>query len=120
VEAVVERHPGLAVEEVAPRRVTIGGEVGGRAVRLTLKIAAREGDDERYVVRVALQRERPIGPIALADLDPRLARLVARKGATVTRDDHQWLRVGFRVLGKVDLLDAVDALGAAAAGLDAG
>lgn len=118
VEALKERFPGLHVAETAPRRVALGGEIEGRPVSFTLKIAAREGESERYVLRVALRL--PRSKIERADLaiDESLAVRLCTGSPSIIIDRCRWLRLGFRHLGKLDMLRVVEGMIATAERLD--
>jgi hypothetical protein len=106
----------------ARRRTVVEGAIDGRAVRITLKIASREGDDERYVFRVAIHRfdGQKQGPIARTDLKlaDRFRDQLSRRSPSISTDEHRWLRVAFRHLGKLDVLTVLDGLRASADALD--
>lgn len=119
VAALLAAHEGLSIEARARRRVTVGGSVAGRRVRITLRDSAREGESERFVLRVELVvRQRAVTREELT-LAPDLDRLLAPSAPSVTTDGFRHLRVAFSHLGKTDLLDALDALMAVCARLDA-
>lgn len=118
VEALQARFPGLHVVETAPRRIALGGAVGERAVSITLKIAAREGEDERYIFRVALRTPRESIERAELTLDEALLGRLARGSPSITTDSHRWIRVGLKHLGKVDALSVLEGLLATAERID--
>ena len=118
VEALQEHFTGLRVVETARRRVVLGGEVAGRPVWLTLKIAAREGEDERFVFRLALRSKRETVEREELELDERLQDQLSRKSPSIAVDRHRWLRLGFRHLGKLDTIRVVEGMVSTAENLD--
>jgi hypothetical protein len=110
VEALQERFAELSIIEAARRRVVLGGEVEGRAVRLTLKIAARQGEEERFIFRVALRSSRATVEREELGLEEELERRLSRKSPSIVVDRQRWLRLGFRHLGKLDTVRVVEAM----------
>ena len=110
VDALKARFPELYVAETAPRRIALAGGIEGRAVSITLKIAAREGEDERYVLRVALRSAREtIERSGLASDEDLIAQLTPGT-PSITTDRCRWLRLGFLHLGKLDMVRALEGL----------
>lgn len=92
------------------------GRARGRAVQVRLRRGARRFEYERFIFHVELRAELPAGPIDLALSFPAKYRATEPR---VTIDRGRWLRVGFMHLGKLDVLDALDALLEAARARDA-
>jgi hypothetical protein len=118
IGALQQRFPQLYAVEMARQRVVLGGDVDGRPVRVTLRIAAREGEDERYVLRAAIAGVQPeVGREALR-LAPELIEQLSRRSPSVTKDAHRWLRIAFLHLGKLDIVRALEGLIETAARID--
>jgi hypothetical protein len=112
LETLLSHHEGLHVDEVARRRVSVRGEVDGRAVWVTLRDSSREGELERFVVRVGLAASVTLEPVAWVS-----ALRVAPCSGSPRRviDRGEWLWAGFRHLGNADLLHVIDVMCDAAA-----
>lgn len=110
VDALKARFPELHVVETAPRRIALGGEIRGRAVSITLKIAARQGESERYVVRVALRVPRETVERAELAIDEGLVARLVRGSPSITVERYRWLRLAFRHLGKLDVLRVLEGM----------
>lgn len=118
VEALQERFDTLAISDIGPRRVELRGEVAKRAVWLTLKIASREFEGERYIFRVQLHA--PVDRLKRQAfrLSDKLSALLSPDSPKVTRTEHRWLRIAFLHLGKLDALEALESALAEADRLD--
>jgi hypothetical protein len=88
----------------------LAGEIATRAVRITLKIAARQGETDRDVLRVALRSERMIVERADLSIDDGLLVQMTRTSPSIGVDQHRWLRLGFRHLGKLDMLRVLEGM----------
>lgn len=122
VRTLHERYPDLEIEHApSGKRVVMSGSIRDRHVRFTLRTGTREYEDERYVFRVELLRERELGAIDRSTIafPPTFVPTPSRGSPTIVRDDHRWLRCAFLHLGRTDTLTVVDALLAAATALDA-
>lgn len=107
VEALLATHPELRMDEVARRRVSVRGEVAGRAVWITVRDSARQGEAERFVVRVALGASIALDPEAWVSA---LRQRPCEGSPKRVTDDGSWLWCGFRHLGRADLLHAIEAM----------
>lgn len=106
LETLLSRHAGLHVDELARRRVSVRGAIDGREVWVTLKDSAREGEVERFVVRVGLPAHVPLEAVAWVS-----ALRVSPVGSPERVIDRgAWLRAGFRHLGNADLLHVLDVM----------
>lgn len=105
------KHPALHVEDVARRRVGLCGvierEAGPRAAWVTLRDSARQGEAERFVIRVALAATIVLEPVAWTDA-LRVAPCAGWPKRVVDRGS--WLSCGFRHLGNADLLHVIDVM----------
>jgi hypothetical protein len=118
IAALTDRFCGLAISEHARNRIQLDGVAEGRAVRLTLRVSAREGRYERHVFHVELHE--PITSVAPGDLslDPKLAGMLVSDSPKITHNDHRWLHAGVHHLGKLDVVPALEGLLASARLLD--
>lgn len=107
LETLLSRHEGLYVDDLARRRVSVRGEIEGRAVWVTLRESSREGELERFVVRVGLSASVPLEPVAWVSA-LRVAPCIGSPQRVVDRGE--WLRAGFRHLGNADLLHVLDVM----------
>jgi hypothetical protein len=116
VETLFSRFEGLYIEERAAHRASVRGLVEQRRVWVTIKDAARQGECERFVVRVELgHNHTDDAPFAIAELSAKACRGSPRR---VTDDGH-WLWAGFRHLGNKDIIHVVEVMCAAAARIEA-
>jgi len=121
VDALAEAFAGLVIERATTgKRVVMSGAVGDRHVRFTLKLAAREYEDERYVLRAELLVARELGAVDRSALllDPALLERLSEGSPKIVRDDRLWLRIAFLHLGKIDAIVAARGLLASAEALD--
>lgn len=107
LETLLSRHEGLHVDELTRRRVSVRGEIDGRAVWVTLRDSSREGELERFVVRVGLAASVTLEPVAWVSA---LRVAPCRGSPQRVVDRGEWLRAGFRHLGNADLLHALDVM----------
>jgi hypothetical protein len=110
VDALMERFPQLSVTETAPRRIVVGGEIAERSVRITLKIAARQGESERYVFRVSLRSARKTVERSELAMDEDLIARLVFGSPTISIERIRWLRLGFLHLGKLDVLRVLEGM----------
>ncbi len=112
VELLLERFPGLHIDEVARRRVSLRGELRhgehpARGAWITVRDSARESEAERFVVRVALSQEVVLEPTAW----PAALRVAPCAGSPRRVVDRgSWLWCGFRHLGNGDLLHVIEVM----------
>jgi hypothetical protein len=107
LETLLSRHEGLYVDQLARRRVSVRGEIDGRAVWVTIRDSARVYESERFVVRVALPTEVTLEAVAWVS---GLRVQPCRGSPKRVVDRGTWLWAGFRHLGNADLLHVLDVM----------
>ncbi|MDP3275046.1 MAG: hypothetical protein Q8Q09_07600 [Deltaproteobacteria bacterium] len=109
-DLLCETFATLKVTETARRRIRLEGHVGGREVRLILKHGAREGQSERFVYAVALDRVTEVTTVAELAGDPALWARLDVVSLSVFSDGRTWLRVALRHLGRTDAVRLLEAM----------
>lgn len=118
--ALCEKYPGL-VSTIKGKITHVEGRIENRAVHVRLRLGTREGDDERYIFQIEYTGPEARVKIENLLLPEKLSRVIAHRWPTpvsLMNDRGRWLRVSFKHLGKIDTLDALDALLAAAERLE--
>ena len=111
VDTLLAAHPGLHVEQVARRRVSLRGTVERaqqrREVWISLRDSARQSEAERFVVRVALAETITLQPITWSGA----MDVVPCEGSPKRVVDRgSWVWCGFRHLGNAELLRVIDVM----------
>lgn len=115
-DALLLRFPALVVTKETETMTRLAGTVFDRSVQIRLRRGARSFEYERHIFHVELREDHERGPVQLPS--PVVADAARMSAPKITSDRGRWLRVACLHLGKVDTVEAVASIVAAAVALD--
>ena len=103
---LLEHYPYLKIARETSNAVLLEGVIATLNVEIRLRVKERKS--ERYIFHIEYIGESKKIEISDFEFPPHIAECASFSSPTITVTSNKWLRIGFKHLGKLDVLSVVE------------